>query len=264
MTMQHTSNSNTSQRGFTLLELLVVIGVIALLASLLLPALQKAKRNVQRTECLNRQKQWALGFQLYAQDNDDWLPREGFHRDGETYINNWAQVANPISSDTWYNALARTISVTPASDYAPATERVRFYERRSFFHCPAARFPSATKSVGYQVALFSLAMNSQLIYVPDVPCVRLSRVQTPVRTPLMLDNLLESETPVVDEQAHDNLGQPAAYANRFAGRRHGLGGNIAFVDGHAASLRGEEVVETKGINAGWAIAPPVNVYWETE
>jgi prepilin-type processing-associated H-X9-DG protein len=84
------------------------------------------------------------------------------------------------------------------------------------------------------------------------------------QTVLLLDNLLDGEKPVVEQQARDNLGQPAAYANRFAGRRHGRGGNIAFADGHVESVPGEEVVATSGVNAGWAILPPVRIFWETE
>jgi prepilin-type N-terminal cleavage/methylation domain-containing protein/prepilin-type processing-associated H-X9-DG protein len=250
--------------AFTLLELLVVIAVIGVLASLLLPAVQKGKRNARRVECLSRQKQWTVGFHLYAEDNGDWLPREGYHPDGEVWWNNWAHVLDPVSSDVWYNAVAYDINVAPASRYALPEERTRFYQPSSFFHCPAARFPRAVKSVGFQIALFSIAMNSQLVIPPDVPSVRLSRVRDTTRTVLMLDNLLDKETPVVAEQAQDNLGQPAAYANRFAGRRHGAGGNIAFVDGSVQTVRGEEVVATKGVNAGGPILPPVNLLWETE
>jgi prepilin-type N-terminal cleavage/methylation domain-containing protein/prepilin-type processing-associated H-X9-DG protein len=254
----------SEKEAFTLIELLVVIAIIALLASLLLPALQHAKRKVRAAECLSRQKQWALAFHLYADENGDWLAREGYHPYGLVFWNNWAQVADSTSSDTWYNALPRKISVPPASSYAlPIKDRTRFYERASFFHCPSAPFPRITRSVGFQTALFSLAMNSQLV-VPPNPSTRLSAVHDPSRTPLMLDNLLDDEVPVIGTQAHDNLGQPAAYASRFAGRRHGVGGNIAFVDGHAAFYRGEEVVETKGINAGGPVLPPINILWDAE
>jgi prepilin-type N-terminal cleavage/methylation domain-containing protein len=57
--------------GFTLLELLVVIAIISILAALLLPALQKAKKKGQGVNCLNNTKQILLGWNLYAADNND-------------------------------------------------------------------------------------------------------------------------------------------------------------------------------------------------
>jgi prepilin-type N-terminal cleavage/methylation domain-containing protein len=61
--------------GFTLLELLVTIGIIAIIASLLLPALSGAKERARRTACANNIRQFSLATQMYAHDYNDFLPR---------------------------------------------------------------------------------------------------------------------------------------------------------------------------------------------
>jgi prepilin-type N-terminal cleavage/methylation domain-containing protein/prepilin-type processing-associated H-X9-DG protein len=251
-------------RAFTLIELLVVIGIIAVLAGILLTALARAKSSARRVECLTRMKQWALAFHTYADDNEGMMPREGFHADGQVFWNNWAHVQDERSQDVWYNALAKDIGIAPASNYAAAFEGPLFYSRGFFFHCPGARIPKVANSPAYQIALFSIAMNSQLIEAPDVPTVPFARISRPSDTVLFLDNLLEDEERVLDEQAWDNLGQPSATASRFAGVRHGGGGNMAFADGHANWVSGTKVVETEGPNRGWIRFPQVEIVWNLE
>lgn len=73
---------NTTQRvcrrdGFTLIELLVVIAIIALLMSILLPAVNAARNMALLTICMTRQHGFGRGIQLYANDHDGLIPRDG-------------------------------------------------------------------------------------------------------------------------------------------------------------------------------------------
>src|ERR1700741_2992408 len=73
---RHSSHS-TASAAFTLIELLVVIAIIAILAGLLLPALAKAKQKAQGIQCVNNEKQLALGWNMYANDNSDRIVPNG-------------------------------------------------------------------------------------------------------------------------------------------------------------------------------------------
>lgn len=63
--------------AFTLIELLVVIAVIALLMAILMPALQRARKQSETTQCLSNLRQMGLAHQLYAQENEYKVPRRG-------------------------------------------------------------------------------------------------------------------------------------------------------------------------------------------
>ena len=63
-----------TQKGFTLIELLVVIAIIGILASMLLPALAKAKTRANRIKCVSNIKQVGGSFKAFANDNNDRYP----------------------------------------------------------------------------------------------------------------------------------------------------------------------------------------------
>ena len=94
--------------AFTLIELLVVIAIIAILASLLLPALSAAKERAHRASCLNNVRQFVMSTHLYANDNDQFLPKGGTdnsnHLDTHTpilshvFLTNFLKYTGPIKA----------------------------------------------------------------------------------------------------------------------------------------------------------------------
>ncbi len=102
-------------RGFTLVELLVVIGIIALLISILLPALNKARKQAQETQCMSNLKQMGLGIEIYCVTNKGTLPQKG--PDGSDTTSNMFGPGNGTTgvvgvddSSIWFNAIPKAIS----------------------------------------------------------------------------------------------------------------------------------------------------------
>jgi len=86
--------TNMSKRGFTLIELLVVIAIIALLMSILMPALAKARKMTKSAMCMSNLKQWGSFFSMYTDDFSGKF-MGGRNIEGQ----NWWQVLEPYYKD---------------------------------------------------------------------------------------------------------------------------------------------------------------------
>ena len=83
-------------KGFTLIELLVVIAIIALLMAILMPALNRVKKQAKVVACQARLKQWALIFAMYTNDNNGYFHDRPF---GTNYEKMWPQFYQRYYSD---------------------------------------------------------------------------------------------------------------------------------------------------------------------
>jgi prepilin-type N-terminal cleavage/methylation domain-containing protein/prepilin-type processing-associated H-X9-DG protein len=90
--------------AFTLIELLVVIAIIALLMAILMPALQRVRKQARTVACLSLQKQWSLYFKMYTDEYDGYF-MEGFNgRGGSDNDNRWVRALG--SYHKWEDEIA--------------------------------------------------------------------------------------------------------------------------------------------------------------
>jgi len=123
--------------GFTLVELLVVISIIALLVSILLPALSKARLQAQAVVCSSNMRQYGFACVLYAADNDEFFPP--YCNVSEYYV-----PAQRITGTMWIQTLAPYVGGLKVTRGPPTPERKEESEKSyqsisELLRCPTGK-----------------------------------------------------------------------------------------------------------------------------
>lgn len=206
---------NSKKQGFTLIELLVVIAIIAILAAILLPALNSARERGRQATCLNNLKQIGVTHEQYTNDSDSWaLPGLSVSSDANTY---------------WYRVLHKYYGLTWVADKGG---------KDSFFVCPSQEGvfegPFSTSGWGnynhysWNAVLGGIpeAIRSSGNYYKKY-CVhhKMSVVKTASNTPLSFDHYYNDHYMTQIWQSQFNTRHGQDYKT-----------NMVMADGHAQSM----------------------------
>ena len=130
------SDTPSRRQGFTLVELLVVIGIIAVLIAVLLPVLSKARETANRTVCLSNVRQLYSAILFYCKDNKNYFPTCAHEEDGVAYVqypDDWI----------WWQA-NRNLDDSPIAKYVGRGEQLK-----KLLRCPSdtmlPRIPKAQR-----------------------------------------------------------------------------------------------------------------------
>ena len=254
------------RQAFTLIELLVVIAIIAILAALLLPALNRAKRQALISNCLNINKQLCLAWTMYADDNHDLMIYSGTVGNE----NNWYGPIDPASPpwrvdivDGWARGEITTAptppGVTPGSQEdlifrtqmgykQPKPGRpgplFKYAPNVNIMHCPADNRQKLPPGAGFCFASYAgmTGLNGEAGFPTKM--LRKSEVLHPSERFAWIEG---------EDTRNDNLGSWLLFmsgdaSNNFAGTTfndspaayHLNSGVFGYCDGHAENHRWQD------------------------
>jgi len=126
------------RHGFTLVELLVVIAIIAVLVSIMIPALAAARQAATGSVCLSNQRALILAYMLYIEDNDDWLVDGWSTPDVARHPDTW--VHNPTTADGYIYGWP-TAGITMEDRFRGIRKGALWEYNRDYdvYHCPGDR-----------------------------------------------------------------------------------------------------------------------------
>ncbi|MBI1842082.1 MAG: DUF1559 domain-containing protein [Verrucomicrobia bacterium] len=214
------AKARSDGRGFTLMETLLVVAVIAILASLVLPALARSRKTARRAQCVSNLRQLGLAAQMYWDDHEGW----SFHyRAGET---NGGDIY-------WFGWISRGAEGSRAMDHSQGV-LFPYLEGRGVEICPSLRYEAATFKLKAQGAAYGYGYNLELSPKPARPPLSIRSLPRPSSTALFADAAqvndfqapASPDNPMLEEFYYVSPLEPTTHF------RHEGSASVVYCDGH--------------------------------
>ena len=199
-------------KTFTLIELLIVVSIIAILAGMLLPALNKAREAAWKISCVNNLKSIGVASQIYTADHNDMVVVSKYNN------------SDPL---TWMTLLCGSKQLN-CSDLTAQNTQLPF----KVFQCPAAsRIPS--NGTNWTSDWYNWAPISKAGYGLNWRLTRYSPKITGIKYPLSTVPLVFESATLVPDVGYNS---PATADQQLRLRRHNRSSNVLFLDGHVENF----------------------------